>query len=122
MAFLDNLEYLMEKNNIKNINALSKESGIPYTTLKNFYTRGTENVGLSTLKKISTFFDVTLDFLVDGISTYSLKEKESLMLDSFKRLNEDGQKKLLDLADDMLSSKKYEVAKQYNNIPPKKQA
>lgn len=122
MAFLDNLEYLMEKNNIKNMNALSKESGIPYTTLKNFYTRGTENVGLSTLKKISSFFDVTLDFLVYGISTYNLKEKERILVDSFKNLNEDGQKKLLDLADDMLSSKKYEVAKQYNNIQSKKQA
>ena len=43
-------------------------------------------------------------------------------MDSFKNLNEDGQKKLLDLADDMLSSKKYEVAKQYNNIQSKKQA
>lgn len=122
MAFLDNLEYLMEKNNIKNMNALSKESGIPYTTLKNFYTRGTENVGLSTLKKISSFFDVTLDFLVYGISTYNLKEKERILVDSFKNLNKDGQKKLLDLADDMLSSKKYEVAKQYNNIQSKKQA
>ena len=122
MAFLDNLEYLMEKNNIKNMNALSKESGIPYTTLKNFYTRGTENVGLSTLKKISSFFDVTLDFLVYGISTYNLKEKERILVDSFKNLNEDGQKKLLDLADDMLSSKKYEAAKQYNNIQSKKQA
>lgn len=122
MAFLDNLEYLMKKNNIKNMNALSKESGIPYTTLKNFYTRGTENVGLSTLKKISSFFDVTLDFLVYGITTYNLKEKESILLDSFKNLNEDGQKKLLDLADDMLSSKKYEVAKQCNNIQSEKQA
>ena len=56
----------MLKNNIKNISVLSKESNIPYTTLKNFYTRGTENVGLSTLKKIADFFDVTLDYLVYG--------------------------------------------------------
>ena len=42
MNFLDNLEQLMLKNNIKNISVLSKESNIPYTTLKNFYARGTE--------------------------------------------------------------------------------
>lgn len=36
MNFLDNLEQLMLKNNIKNISVLSKESNIPYTTLKIF--------------------------------------------------------------------------------------
>ena len=48
-----------------NKSILSKESGIPYTTIAGFYTKGTDNVKLSTLKKLSAYFDCSIDFLAD---------------------------------------------------------
>lgn len=64
MNFLDKLEFLMKEKNINNLNALSTQSNIPYTTLKGFYTRGTDKLQKSTLKKLADFFNCTLDYLV----------------------------------------------------------
>ena len=44
MDFLDKLEFLMKEKNITNLNELSTQSNIPYTTLKGFYTRGTDKI------------------------------------------------------------------------------
>jgi len=65
MNLLDKLEFLMKEKGIKNLNVLSDLSGIPYTTLKGFYTKGTDNIKLSTLEKIKNYFDVALDYLLD---------------------------------------------------------
>lgn len=99
MNFLENLEQLMYENNIKNINVLSKESNIPYTTLKNFYSRGTDNVGLSTLKKIAEFFNVTLDYLVYGENLIKCDEKEFELLKTFRDLSPQGQEYILQTLD-----------------------
>lgn len=64
MSFLTKLDRLMQARGI-NKNQLSKESGIPYTTIDGFYKKGTDNVKLSTLKKLSSFFDCSLDYLAD---------------------------------------------------------
>ena len=64
MSFTDKLDALMAEKGI-NKSILSKESGIPYTTIARFYTKGTDNVKLSTLKKLSAYFDCSIDFLAD---------------------------------------------------------
>ncbi len=64
MSFTEKLDALMAEKGI-NKSILSKESGIPYTTIAGFYTKGTDNVKLSTLKKLSTYFDCSIDFLAD---------------------------------------------------------
>lgn len=64
MTFTEKLDALMAKNGI-NKSILSKESGIPYTTIAGFYTKGTDNVKLSTLKKLSRYFGCTIDYLAD---------------------------------------------------------
>lgn len=74
MNFIEKLEVLMKEKGITRM-GLAKKSGVPYTTIVNFYEKGTENIKLSTLKRLSDFFDVSLDFLVDDdelnrITTY----------------------------------------------------
>ena len=64
MSFTDKLDALMAEKGI-NKSILSKESGIPYTTIAGFYTKGTDNVKLSTIKKLSAYFDWSIDFLAD---------------------------------------------------------
>lgn len=46
----DKLDFLMKERGI-NRKEFSRQSGIPYMTIVNFYEKGTENVKLSTLKK-----------------------------------------------------------------------
>jgi predicted membrane-bound dolichyl-phosphate-mannose-protein mannosyltransferase len=99
MAFLDNLEKLMIQNNIKNLNTLSKSSNIPYTTLKNFYVRGTENIGISTLKKLAEYFNVTLDYLVYGETLVKCTNEEYKLLTTFRSLNEQGQEYIMQTMD-----------------------
>ena len=64
MSFLSKLDKLMSERRI-NKNQLSKEAGIPYTTIDGFYKKGTDNIKLSTLKKLSTYFGCSLDYLAD---------------------------------------------------------
>jgi len=64
MSFLSKLDKLMRERNI-NKSQLSKESGVPYTTIDGFYKKGTDNIKLSTLKKLSTYFGCSLDYLAD---------------------------------------------------------
>ena len=78
MDFLKKIESLMEEHNVDNLFQLSEKTGIPYTTLKSFYTKGTENIKLSTLLKLKDYFQCTLDFLVvDEITEpYDLDNEE----------------------------------------------
>ena len=64
MSFTDKLDALMAQKGI-NKSTLSKESGIPYTTIAGFYTKGTDNVKLSTLKKLSSYLGCSIDYLAD---------------------------------------------------------
>ena len=64
MSFLTKLDKLMNERNI-NKSQLSKESGVPYTTIDGFYKKGTDNIKLSTLKKLAAFFGCSLDYLAD---------------------------------------------------------
>lgn len=61
MDFLEKLNLLMAQNNY-NKNSLSKASGIPYTTIDNWYKRGYDNLQLPTVKKLCSFFHTSLDF------------------------------------------------------------
>lgn len=64
MTFIEKLEYLMKLNKIENLRELSKQSKIPYTTLKGFYTRGSNNIQRQTLVRLSLFFNCTTDYLI----------------------------------------------------------
>ncbi len=63
--FLDTLERLMKERKL-NKSSLAKESGIPYTTIDGFYKKGCDNIKLSTLTRLASFFGVSLDYLVNG--------------------------------------------------------
>lgn len=64
MGLTDKLDFLMKERNINKAD-LARESGVPYTTIDGFYKKGSENAKLSTLKKLCTYFNCTLDYLAD---------------------------------------------------------
>lgn len=64
MTFTEKLDRMMLEKHI-NKATLSKESGIPYTTIDGFYKKGSDNIKLSTLRKLADYFHCSLDYLVD---------------------------------------------------------
>lgn len=71
MSLIDTLEKFMKEKGIKSKMQLAKEAGIPYMTLVNFWEKGTENVKLSTLRKLAEYIGCTLDELVGDEPTVS---------------------------------------------------
>lgn len=63
MNFLEKLDYLMDLRGI-NKSVLSKESGVPYTTIDGFYKKGYEKAKLPTVQRLAKYFNVTLDYLI----------------------------------------------------------
>lgn len=74
MDFLEKINYLMEKHHL-NKSTLSKACNIPYTTIDGWYKRGYEGLKLPTLKKLSDFFNVSLDYWADNELTEPIPKK-----------------------------------------------
>lgn len=99
--FLTVLEKLMNEKNI-NLNQLSKLSGIPYMTLKNFWVKDYKNIKLSTLRQLANFFNVSLDYLITG----NVTDDEKIKL-VYNKLNKEGQKEVLNYINNLLQNPKY---------------
>lgn len=64
MNFLEKLDHMMQKHSL-NKSKLSRLSGVPYTTIDAFYKKGYEHTKISTIRKIASALNVSLDYLVD---------------------------------------------------------
>lgn len=119
MDFLMKLDQLMKQNNL-NKHTLASQCGVPYTTIVGLYERGADNARLSTLNRLADFFSVPLDYLV--VDKYEKPEDfipgsntplpsgsplQSRLVNLFLHLNMEGQEKLVEYADDLVSSGKY---------------
>lgn len=101
------------KTNGYNKNSLAKESGIPYTTIVGFYSKGTDNVKLSTLRKLADFFGVSLDYLINGekaLTPLSVSTEELTLINQYRNLNSAGQRMLMEHATMMTASGLYKKA------------
>ena len=95
MDLIQKLNYLMKKNNIKNISQLSKETGIPYTTLKSIFDGDVNDIRLSTSRKLCDYFKITLDDLLDDnieldqfrIASYNAVDTEGLDENDIEEIN-----------------------------------
>lgn len=63
MDFLEKLDFLMERFNLTKT-SLSQKSGIPYTTIDAWYKKGYEGLKLTTLRKLASYFNTTLDYWI----------------------------------------------------------
>ena len=86
MTFLDRLDDLMAEKNLSR-SKLAKVSGVPYTTIDGFYKKGYENAKLSTIRKLATALDVSIDDLVVGKPQAEIDDLEvpDEILDSLER-------------------------------------
>lgn len=99
MDFLEKLNYLMKSNNL-NKSTLAKACDIPYTTVDGWYKRGYEGLKLPTLKKLSGYFGISLDYWADDnlLEPVPLKndaliltKKETNVIEGYRKLNSTAQ-------------------------------
>lgn len=119
--FLNRLTELMKKNNLTKA-SLARLSGIPYTTIDGFFKKGYENTKLSTLKQLSVFFNVSLDYLVaqDNITdNIILTDKyEKCLIENYRNLSEQGKEYILQTME--LVKNKYTKPKVNTGLEEKK--
>ena len=77
--FLTILDKLKKEYNLNN-RKLSIESGIPYSTIDAFYKIGYDNIKLSTLLKLANYFNVSLDYLINGDETILNSKEKDLII------------------------------------------
>lgn len=65
MYLLENLTSLMNERNI-NRSELAKAIGIAPSTINSWYNRSCENISLQTLLKLSRYFNISMETLVNG--------------------------------------------------------
>ena len=63
MDFLQKIDQLMIESGL-NKHTLAQKSGIPYTTIVGLFERGKENARVSTINKLCSFFNVSMDYLL----------------------------------------------------------
>ena len=111
----------MEEKGI-NKNILSAESGVPYTTIDGFYKKGYKNTKLSTLRKLSDYFGVSLDYLIgnsDSSLTHKnyedagLKDDEKDLVGMYNLLNQDGKVEAHKQVENLTYIPKYQVKESY---------
>ena len=64
MNFIKNLDYLLEKKEMKKSD-LAREINVAPSTISAWYNGKYEKVSLQVLKKLSNYFNVTMDELVN---------------------------------------------------------
>ena len=105
---------------MENIRVLRKQSGLTMKQLGielgmaestvSLYETGKRSPDIQSLIRIADFFDVSLDYLCGrkcDNSERAISSKQSKVLSLFDDLNEEGKEKLIDYADDLVSSGKY---------------
>jgi SOS-response transcriptional repressor LexA len=88
--FLQTITHLLEEKGISK-SELARQSGIPYTTIDGWYKKSFDGVRLETLQKLANFFDVSIDFLVNGAAE-QLTLEETRLVSKYRRLDRHGKR------------------------------
>lgn len=105
MTFLEKLDVLISAENL-NRRTFSNKSGIPYTTISNWYQRGYDKLTLAAFRSVCDYFNVTMDSMAydereieyksDKLLAASLDREQIQLINDFKLLDERGQASVMD--------------------------
>ena len=128
MLMIEKLENLMNERGLSKAD-LSRNTGLPYTTVDGFWKQGTSNIKRSNLLKLARYFDCTLDYLADddidaddnffknravfiGVSNeYTAKERQ--LIEKYRALDDRGR-----LTVDATIETQYEIITTQSKKPP----
>lgn len=92
MNFLINLEGLLKNNNMKRAD-LARAINVAPSTINSWYARGSEKVSIKVLNDIATYFNVSLEVLVNGdkytslyFSEYEYTKQELELIANFGKM------------------------------------
>lgn len=101
----------------KSVRAFTTSINIPYSTLDSVFKRGIANAGVSTMIKVFDALDLDLESIQsvelrnrahkNSPSTAEAAPGEEQLISLYRELNDEGREKLVDYADDLVSSGKY---------------
>lgn len=91
---------------------VAKDLGISLSAYRS-WEQGTRDLNGAKLCKLADYFDVSVDTIIGtgfgvDVQEPSLTEAEEALLAAFRSLNEQGKGRLLEYADDLMQSRKYE--------------
>lgn len=94
---------------------VAKDLGISLSAYRS-WEQGTRDLNGAKLCKLADYFDVSVDTIIGtgfgvDVQEPSLTEAEEALLAAFRSLNEQGKGRLLEYADDLMQSRKYEKKK-----------
>lgn len=102
-GMLVRLEGLMKEKGVTRME-LSRLSGIPYTTINNFWSQGVANMKLSNVRKLANFFNVSMDELITGkkpeahVELLRILKDEGISIDiNGKQMDRDFRQKLVNV-------------------------
>lgn len=102
----------------KSVRAFTADVNIPYSTLDSVFKRGISNAGVSTMIKVFDALDLDIESVQSDKLRHRIPKRTSSSTDEsdpgeiqvialYRQLNKEGQDKLIDYADDLVSSGKY---------------
>jgi len=100
---IEKIKTLMNERGLNKAD-VSKGAEIPYTTIDGLFKKGYENTRYPTLRKLSVFFDVSMEYLITDdeenrdagkISFMDVTPEELNLLNLWRKLPRDEQMKLL---------------------------
>lgn len=103
MNMIDKIKLLMEERNLSKAD-LSKGADIPYTTIDGWFKKGCENVRFPTLKKLASFFDVSMEYLINDdevdrdygkVTSFNFNRDEQFLISLWRKLPHDDQLKMI---------------------------
>lgn len=118
MAFSSNLRYLRKKYSLSQDDLAEKLGYKSFTTIQKWES-GVSEPSMSVVKQLSIMFNITMDELMNidletesagsggSSSTVPLAPQEEEIIDIFRSLNDEGQHRLIEYGDDLVSSGKY---------------
>lgn len=124
MNLREKLEFLMSRNNITKKADLARDLDIAYSTIDNILKRDHfDNVKFSTLEKLCDYFHVDLRYLIkdeitdpnyglSSLSSSDLSEDETLLVEDYRSMNDEGKEKVRDYVADLKDNPKYKKCSQ----------
>lgn len=113
MPFIKERMKLMRKNQKMTLQELADLMKLARTTVNKYESGELPKIDIDTIERLAHFLNCDLAYLIGlqgtpHVVAGELDKDEQLLVDTYRNLNEQGQYKLLDLADDLVSSKKYQ--------------
>lgn len=95
--------------------ALADKLGVKNTAVSNWES-GNNSIDIDTLVLACGIFGVTLNDMYGKFSAFpALTEDESLLLDAYRSMNQEGKEKLLDYSEDLVSCGRYQKGQIVSN-------